>query len=307
MTDFSNHPLYRIHTIDTAMSSIWDFYRKNFLVLFFISVVISFVMQYISSYIDMSDLQNETDPIIMLEKIKGLAMPLMMVSLLNLLLTTILQHYILFKPVDSNNNIMTSVVKAFKYYLPYLVILILLSLIGSIAIVLGFLALVIGAVFAAIYILTLYLFILPVMMAEGINIGNIISRVFSLAHRNFWANIGWVTVFIMILLVISLVLSGIILLPFTGGFIKTLFNPDNAEAAMDITRKPMFILLSALVNALTLPLMPIFASILYFNGRAREEKKEPDYQMGSEDNRVKVEDLYAKPYSDDHPDNPDRE
>ncbi|HUX96418.1 MAG TPA: hypothetical protein VMV47_11870 [Bacteroidales bacterium] len=305
MTEFKDHPLYKVHTIDTAMSSIWDFYRKNFLVLFFLSAVIAFVMQYISSFIDMTDLQNETDPMVMLEKIKGLAMPLMMVSLLNLLLTTILQHYILFKPVDSSNNVMTSVIKAFKYYLPYLIILIILSFVGAIAVVLGLLALVVGAVFAAIYILTLYLFILPVMMTEGANIGNTISRVFALAHRNFWSNIGWVSVFFVILLAISLVLSGIILLPFTGSFIKTLFNPEDAAAAVDITKNPLFIILSALVNALTLPLMPIFAGVLYFNARAREEKKEPEYQPEKEENSVRVEDLYAKPYSDEHPENPE--
>jgi len=306
MTDFKNHPLYKVHTIDTAMNSLWEFYKRYFIVLFIMSAVLAFVMQYVSSFVDMTEIQSETDPLIMLEKMKVFLVPMLIISLVNLLLTTILQHYILFRPLDSSNSVLTSIIKSFRYFLPYLIILIILSFAGAIAIVIGLLALVVGAVFAALYILTLYMFILPVMMAEGPDIANTISRVFKLAHRDFWSNFGWVAAFIVILLVISLVLSGIILLPFAGSFFKTLFNPEDAATAVEMSKNPLFIILSALANAVTIPLMPIFATILYFNGKAKEEKKEAEYIPVAEETRVKVEDLYAKPYSDDHPDNPEK-
>lgn len=306
MDNFRNHPLYKVHTIDTAMNSLWDFYRKNFLVLFIMSAGLAFVMQYVSSLIDLKDIQSETDPLVMLEKMKVFLVPMLIISLVNLLLTTILQHYIMFSPVDSSNSVLKSLIRSLRYFLPYLIILIILSFAGAIAIVIGFLALVVGAVFAAIYLMTLYMFILPVMMTEGPDIGNTISRVFRLAHRDFWTNFGWVAAFIVILLVISLLLSGIILIPFAGSFFKTLFNPDETAAAVDMARNPLFIILSALANALTIPLMPIFATILYFNGKAKEDKKDAEYIPAAEDNRVRVEDLYAKPYSDDHPDNPEK-
>jgi hypothetical protein len=51
--------------------------------------------------------------------------------------------------------------------------------------------------------------------------------------------------------------------------------------------------------------MPIFACILYFNGKAGEDQIKPVHTVDPESDRVKVEDLYAKPYSDDHPDNPE--
>jgi hypothetical protein len=51
--------------------------------------------------------------------------------------------------------------------------------------------------------------------------------------------------------------------------------------------------------------MPIFATILYFNGKAREEDMQSPGTGSNEPDKVKVEDLYAKPYSDDHPDNPE--
>jgi hypothetical protein len=52
--------------------------------------------------------------------------------------------------------------------------------------------------------------------------------------------------------------------------------------------------------------MPLFACILYFNGKAGEEQKTETALSDPENNKVRVEDLYAKPYSEDHPDNPDK-
>ena len=56
------------------------------------------------------------------------------------------------------------------------------------------------------------------MMIEDNSIIHTITRTFSLTHRNFWSNIGWVAVFIIIMIVISVILSAIILIPFTGVF-----------------------------------------------------------------------------------------
>lgn len=305
MNQFSDHPLYKQHSIDSAMNSIWEYYRKNFVLLFVVSFVMSIAIQYASSMVDMKELSTITDPMLMLEKLKGLIVPIIVVSLVNLLFTNILQYYILYNPIDSSNTFLSSVVRSLKYFIPYLIIMILLAFAGSIAILVGFLALVIGAFFAILYIVTLYLFILPVMMAEGINIGSVISRSFSLTHRNFWSNIGWVAVFIILLLVISVIFSGIILLPFSGSFIKTIINPQDATQMFDVAKKPLFIILSAAVSALTMPLMPIFACVLYFNGLASENKTIVTEDKPEEDTRLKVEDLYAKPYSDDHPDNPE--
>jgi hypothetical protein len=269
------------------------------------SLAMSLVIQYASTLLSMKEMPTTTDPMIFLEKIKGFLVPILIISLINLLFTTILQYYIIFNPVNSENTIFNSAVKSLKYFIPYLIIMVLLAFAGSIAIILGIFVLIIGAFFAALYVMTLYLFILPVIMVEGPNIGNTISRTIKLVHKNFWSNIGWVAVFIIIMLVISVVFSGIIYLPFTGSFVKTIMNPADATKLVDVTTKPLFIILSAAVSALTLPLMPIFACILYFNGKAGEEQIQPIPMGNQEKDRVKVEDLYAKPYADDHPDNPE--
>ena len=306
MDQFSNHPLYRRHNIDSAVSSIWEFYKKKFLSLFIMSFVMSLVMQYASTLVNIKDLSSITDPMLLLEKLKDFLIPILVISLLNLLFTTILQYYVIFNPVNSENTVFISIIKSLKYFVPYLIIIVLLAFAGTIAILLGIFVLIVGAFFAMLYVVTLYLFILPVMMAEGTNISSTITRVITLTHKNFWSNLGWVAIFIIFMLVMSVIFSGIILLPFTGNFIKTIVNPDDAAKLVDITTKPMFIILSAIVSALTLPVMPIFACILYFNGKAGEDQIQPILIVDPESTKVRVEDLYAKPYSDDHPDNPEK-
>jgi hypothetical protein len=306
MDHFSSHPLYRKHNIDSAMSSIWEFYKSKFLSLFIISLVMSLVIQYASTMVNVKELQTITDPMLLLEKMKGFLVPILIISLINLLFATILQYYIIYNPLSSENNFFVSLLKSLKYFIPYLIIMVLLAFFGTIAIVLGILALIIGAFFAILYIMTLYLFILPIMMIEGSNIGDTINRTFKLVHKNFWTNIGWVAVFLLALIVISVIFSAIVLLPFTGNFLKTILNPENGSAVTDVSTNPIFIILSALIGALTLPLMPVFACVLYFNARANEDQGQIVIPANHDNDRVRVEDLYAKPYSDDHPDNPEK-
>ncbi len=306
MDQFNKHPLYRKHNIDTAMSSLWDFYKAKFLPLMLISLVMSFAMQYAATFINIKELQTVTDPLVMIAMLKPFLVPILIISVVNLLFTTILQYYIIYNPLNSENNFFVCLLNSLKYFIPFLIIMVLLAFAGSIAIVLGLLALVVGVFFSILYISTVYLFILPVMMVEDGSIGHTISRTLTLAHRKFWSNIGWTAVFIILLLVISVIMSGIILLPFTGNFIKTLMSPDNASKMADMTTNPLYIILSAIVGALTLPIMPIFAAVLYFNGKAGEEQSEAITPENPENTRVRVEDLYAKPYADDHPDNPEK-
>ncbi len=271
MEPIENHPLYRAHTIDTAMNSLWEFYNKRFIPLFLISLAMGLVMQYLGTFIriDLGDYQTfNMDE--MMNKLSEFKWPMIIFTLVNVLFTVILHYYVIFNPLDSECNFMKCTLKSFRYYIPYILILIILAFFGSFALVLGLAMLLVGALFAIVYIMTLYLFMLPIMMVEGPVIAHAIVRTAKLAHRNFWNNLGWTSVFIILMLVASIILSGLVLLPFTGSFLSSVSGPEEASAAMEITSRPLYIILSAVVNAVTLPLLPIFACILYFNSRARE-------------------------------------
>lgn len=272
MEPIENHPLYKAHTIDTAMNSLWEFYTKRFVPLFIISLVMGLAIQYLGTFIriDIGDYQtfNMEE---MMNKLSEYKWPMIIFTLVNVLFTVILHYYVIFNPLDSEYNLLKCTVKSFRYYVPYLLILIMLAFFGSFALVLGLALLFVGALFAGVYIMTIYLFILPIMMVEGPIIAHAIVRTATLVHRNFWSNLGWTAVFIILLLVVSILLSGLVLLPFTGTFLSAVNSPEEASAAMEIASRPLYIILSAVVNAITLPFLPIFACILYFNGRAREQ------------------------------------
>jgi|WetSurSiteA1Bulk_404760.scaffolds.fasta_scaffold00256_8 hypothetical protein len=307
MEQINHHPLYRVHTIDSAMNSLWDFYRKKFIPLFLTSFVMGLLLQYLSTLINLNEIQSITTLDEMMVKLREYLWPMIIVSVISLLFTTVLQYYIIYNPLDPENNILRSALKSLRYFVLYMIIMVFLVIAASFVLFLGLLLIVIGVLFAAIYVLMIYLFILPVMMIEGPSIANTITRTIKLAHRNFWSNIGWTAVFVVIILVITTILSGLILVPFTGKFFQVFTNPSEASSLTEIFTNPLYIILSALVNAITLPLLPIFASILYFNGRAREEEKS-SWNIQKEDSvgdNLKVEDLYSRPHSDENSDKPE--
>lgn len=279
MNSFSSHPLYRKHDLDSAMSALWMFYRERFMILFVTAFIMSFGMQLFTLMFDFSELMNLTDPAEMLSKLSGMIWPMVAISLLSLLCITILHYYVIYNPLDSNVTIVVSLFRSLRYYLPYLIIMVLFSVFASMAMVLGLMVLVIGVVFALIYSMTLYLFFMPVLMAEGPDIANAISRTFILTHRRFWSNIGWVAIFLLILIVASMILNSIIMIPFTGNMIKNITKAEEAMDAVSFIHNPLYIVLSSLVNALFYPLIPLLGTILYFNGRAREEKINDPGQM----------------------------
>jgi hypothetical protein len=305
MSYFSSHPLYRVHSLDTAMSSLWEFYRKNFIILFLASFVASLCVQLISTQINFGDFTTYSDPTQLLEKYKTFIIPFLEIGAISLIFNLILQYYILFNPLEEHPNIITAAYKSFKFLPAYIIILILFMFMASAALIVGLMVFIVGMFFAAFWLAMIFMFILPTLIAEGNNIGNAISRTFSLSHRGFWTNMGWVAILLLITMVISLVLSGLIMIPFTGSFLKILSKPEEASNILSFAKNPVYIILTALSSALIMPLMPILSAILYFNAVAKESEAVPAAKS-NEPQKVRVEDLYAKPYSDDHPDNPDK-
>jgi hypothetical protein len=103
-------------------------------------------------------------------------------------------------------------------------------------------------------------------------------------------------------MVIAIILSGLILLPFTGNFFKVLSDPAEAAGAIDFMSNPFYMILSALVNALYFPILPVFATALYFNGRAREEEA-ATFRGDNKGNNISVEDLYSGSHDNDTTEN----
>ena len=299
--NFKNHSLYSVYSIDTAINSLLVFYKNNFAKLFAMSLIMAAILQYAMTYIDIASIQSENDINVLIEKMGEATIPLGIIVFLNLFFVVIIQHYIMFSPLDENSSIVNSITGSFKYLFPYIVTVTLLVIFGGMAITFGLVLLFIGAFFAALYVVTLFLFILPIMIVEGVDISHTIRRTFKLAHKDFWINIGWVAVFIALFLLITIIISGLILAPFAGNFLQSIFNPGETANYAEITQKPLYIVLLIIANALTMPLIPLLSAILYFNGIAKEDAGQRGNFTETEEKKITVEDLYAKPYFEDQP------
>ncbi|MCU0462882.1 MAG: hypothetical protein MUF36_12870 [Bacteroidales bacterium] len=292
MDQFNSHPLYRKHDLDSVMSSLFSFYKKHFLVLFLAAFAGNLASQFLTTSFDISKLVGLTDPFEIMAEFKTWLWPMVGLMVISLLLSLTLQYFIIYKPVSSEVNIFNSIYKSLKYLLPYIVIGIIFIFFMTIAIIAGLIVFIIGVLFSVLYVFMISLFILPTLMAEGNNIGNALGRTFTLSHRHFGSNLGWTAIIFLIIMVGSLILSSLVMIPFSVNFYKILTNPAEATEALSFMTNPWFIILSALAGSVFQPLTPILGAILYFNAKAREDDAMTPVEGTGETDKIKVEDLY---------------
>jgi len=289
MNTYQNHPLAGAVDLDSAFNKLWSFYKKYFVGLYLISVAGSLLSSLFVSGIDLASLQATTDPVEMLEKMKGFAGPYTLTILVSLVIGVLLHAWVLEKPAGEPGFITAILRSSLVALVPYLIAMIIFGILTVLLVSVGLVLLVLPGLFAIFYMVTVGLFVMPVTLVETRNPFEMLSRSFRLTHRNLWPNMGWVVVVILIMIVVAMVLGALVMLPFTGTFIKSMTNPEEAGAMLEMTRNPLYIGLSALTGGLVTPVMPILAFLLYFRNRAEEVVIEV---TTDNDNSVKVEDLY---------------
>jgi len=296
MNTYQNHPLAGAVDIDSAFNKLWSFYKKYFVGLYVISVVGSLLTSMAVAGLDLASLQTTTDPEEMLKIMKGMAGPYALALLVSLVLGVLLHAWVLDRPAGEAGFTSALLRRSLVALVPYLAAMIIFGVLTMMLVSIGIVLLVLPGLFAIFYMATVGLFVMPVILAETRNPLEALTRSFRLTHKNLWANMGWVVVVILIMIVAAMVLGAIVMLPFTGSFIRSIANPEEAAAMLEMTRNPVYIGLSSLTGGLVTPVMPILAFLLYFRNRGEEVIVEVTTDS---DNAVKVEDLY--------PPMPDRE
>ena len=291
MNDYQNHPLAGAVSLDSAMTKLWDFYKKYFVGMYIISVILALLTNLASAGIDASMIQTVSDPEEMIQILKGMAGPYALVIVISLVFGVILHAWVLERPLGEPGFPVTLLKKAAVALVPYLLVMIVMGTIGIILTAFGLVLLILPGFFAMFYIATVTMFSLPLTLAESRNPGQVLTRSFTLAHRNLWPNMGWVIVVMLIVLVISLVIGALLMVPFTGTFLKSFSNPEEATALLDISRNPVYIALSSLATALVTPVFPILAFILYFRNRLDDVQ---EITVDDDEEGLKVEDLYPR-------------
>lgn len=291
MNNYQSHPLAGASDLDSAMTKLWDFYKQYFVGLYIISFILSLISAVFSASLDLAAIQSTTDPEELLAMMKDMVLPYSLIVFVSLIFGVFIHAWILERPLGRENVVADTLRKSLQAIIPFLIVVIIIGIAGSLVTAVGLVLLVLPGLFAALYILTIAIFALPVTLVESSNAATIISRSFNLAHRNLWPNMGWFIVVLLIIIIISLVLSSLIMLPFTGSLLKSLTDPEEAGALLEMVKNPVYIVISSLTTALITPVLPILSFILYF----RNSIGQPVAEAAKEDDdRVRVEDLYPK-------------
>ena len=166
-----------------------------------------------------------------------------------------------------------------KFALPYLLVIIIVILILTVSMTIGIFLLIIGMFVALCYFGTIFLPVTPILIVEKTDPISTISRSFKLGHLDFWPTLGALIVMYIVIMVASMILGAITMAPFAVDFLK-LLNPNTVMDMLDSGESlfsfmtPGFILVSSITNAITFPIIPIFAVLVYFKLKYREDQQD---------------------------------
>ncbi|MCK4344910.1 MAG: hypothetical protein KAX05_06440 [Bacteroidales bacterium] len=283
MENYKDHPFYQPMDLENIFSKTWEVYKKNFRWLFlysFLGILLLQMLMYYTQFQQIFDL-NYLNDIDSLGKIFGNLMLFGIILFIGYAILYLFIHYfIIYREIEPDKSHLIFLGDSVrKYALTYLATILLVFFILIAGAILGLIAFIIGSFIAVLYFGAVFFPISPLVIVEKTNPFESISRSFRLVHTNFWPTLGYIVLLYIILMVISLVLGAITMAPFAVDFFK-LLNPnvvlelfESGEPILSKIISPGYILLSSVANAITFPVVPIFAVLVYFNLRYKEDHR----------------------------------
>lgn len=278
MEDYRKNPYFRKMDIDVLFQSTWELYKKYFGLFFFYSFIVVVLMQFASSSIlepYLENIQNlNSNPEMAIVIIKQ-AFILLLITVVAYTFLYMFLTYILLNPaaqtINQHISLLGDVIR--KHYLPILIATLIATILLILGATIGVFFLIIGSFIAALYLGTVFFIIIPLSIIENTGSSMAISRCFKLVHTNLWRTVGWVLVFFALFLIASILISIISIMPFAGDFFEMLKNPAASVEASggNVLNNPLQFLLSSAGNALLLPFMPIFSTLIYFSLKYNED------------------------------------
>jgi len=154
--------------------------------------------------------------------------------------------------------------------------LLLSGIIVTLGTVAGIFIFIIGFLIALAYLGTVLFPGAAIVVAEEKNALEAIRRAFVLVHKDFWPTLGAMVLFVIMMILISIVVSALMSVPFviiffdnwseTGNIFES-FKMQNYDVGM------WTVLLNSLVSALTYPFYAIFSVVLYFKLKYKEDQE----------------------------------
>ena len=279
MIELEKHKLYQRMDIDKVLSNIFSLYFKNFWVLVTSSFVAALLIQFAFFQLGFYNLTQLTDPEELLSMIMSMRKELLIGTLIYFLvygvLISFLINYLLIR--DSNSNIPVNIIftESLKNYTIHIIFFYMLSIIMLVVgASIGLMLFVIGIVFVSLYLASVLIPCFTIIIAENKNAFEAIHRSFSLVHKDFWSTVASVITFVLIVIVISIILSALMAIPYVVMFFDKMIESGNLLRSLNLGNYDIGIwtvVLNSIVASLTYPIYAIFSLILYFKLRYKEE------------------------------------
>ncbi len=269
------HLFYKRSDVETIIVTTFQTYKKLFLPLFLYSFVGLLLIQALLFVTGFTGFFQNLDPQAMespamisnflRQMLWVILISLVAYAVLNVTLLTYIERY------GRNQSLAVTTVLGEgvrKYFLHFLFFIVLATIMIAFGVMIGVFAIIIGAFVAALYLGTVLMSGGGVIVAENTNAFETIGRCFQLTHKNFWVAVGAMVLYILIMILISLILSAIIMIPFVFIFFQSVTSGDMSFAEMfqpaTYGLGAGMILLNAVTGAITYPLAAIFSMALYY-------------------------------------------
>lgn len=281
MENYKNHPLYQPMDFEALFAQTFQIYKKHFVWLFLYSFLGIVLMSMLFFATDLKD-KLTYDFIYNPEQIGSFLGTLFLILFIMFIGYSILylfiHYFVIYQYIEPEKSHLSMFGDAIRRFaLPYLLIVLIVTIILIVSATIGIFLLIVGMFVALLYFGTIFLPVAPILIVEKEDPITTINRSFKLGHLEFWPTLGALIVMYILIMVASMILSAITMAPFAIDMFK-LMNPntilemiENGESIFSFIT-PAFVLVSSIVNAITFPIIPIFAVLVYFKLKYKEDQ-----------------------------------
>lgn len=267
--------------IEAIFSHVFTIYKNKFIPLFLSGFIAFFLIQFLIYNLGITQIYTITDPEEMIKELSGFMGVMWIVVAATVIIYGLLNAFFVNLILKNEGEHQLTSGKLFmesfqKYSIHMIFFLLLSGIIVTLGTVAGIFIFIIGFLIAFAYLGTVLFPGAAIVVAEEKNALEAIRRAFVLVHKDFWPTLGAMVLFVIMMILISIVVSALMSVPFviiffdnwseTGNIFES-FKMQNYDVGM------WTVLLNSLVSALTYPFYAIFSVVLYFKLKYKEDQE----------------------------------
>jgi len=219
MDNLKKHSLYRPMEIEAIFSHVFTIYKNKFIPLFLSGFIAFFLIQFLIYNLGITQIYTITDPEEMIKELSGFMGVMWIVVAATVIIYGLLNAFFVNLILKNEGEHQLTSGKLFmeslqKYSIHMIFFLLLSGIIVTLGTVAGIFIFIIGFLIAFAYLGTVLFPGAAIVVAEEKNALEAIRRAFVLVHKDFWPTLGAMVLFVIMMILISIVVSALMSVPF---------------------------------------------------------------------------------------------